>query len=175
MMTDMRGQARAGEKIPVGYWIVPCVLVFLVLTSAGCLGTKIPEPATTVPPSVLVDYHRTGGIAGVDDRLVVFDNGVAVISGRSGSTELLLNQTDLALISVLFNQSQFPQLQAQYSAPRGSADLMTYTISYHGKTVTAEESAMPPSLLPVIADLNQIIRSAVVQRTSYPTLPVTPA
>jgi hypothetical protein len=174
-MTDMRRQARTGERITTIYWIVPCVLVLLVLASAGCLGTRLSEPSTPVPPAVIVDYHRTGGIAGTDDRLVVFDNGVAVISGRSGSTEILLNQTDLALISVLFNQSQFSQLQAQYSAPGGRADLMTYTISYHGKTVTAEESAVPPSLLPVIADLNHIVSAAGVQRTSYPTLPVTPA
>jgi len=171
-MTVMRKQAHA-EGRRTGYWIVSCVLVLLVLASAGCLGTKIPEPETQVPPGILVDYHRTGGIAGINDRLVVFDNGVAVISGRSGSTEVLLNQTDLALISVLFNQSQFSQLQEQYTAPRGSADLMTYTISYHGKTVTAEESAVPPSLVPIIADLNHILSMAEIQKTTYPTLPVT--
>jgi len=168
----MRKQAHA-EGRRTGYWIVSCVLILLVLASAGCLGTRIPEPETQVPPGILVDYHRTGGIAGTNDRLVVFDNGVAVISGKSGSTEVLLNQTDLALISVLFNQSQFSQLQAQYSAPRGSADLMTYTISYHGKTVTAEESAVPPSLVPIIADLNHILSMAEIQKTTYPTLPVT--
>lgn len=170
----MRRQARSGAKIPAGYWIVSCILVLLVLAGAGCLGTKTPEPAQS-PPAILVDYQRTGGIAGVDDRLVVFDNGVAVISGRSGSTQILLNKSDLALIAVLFNQSQFSQLQGQYSAPGGSADLMTYTISYHGKTVTAAESAVPPALLPIIADLNHIVSAAGVQRTSYPTLPVTPA
>jgi hypothetical protein len=173
-MSVMQKQARSGKAPRTGYWIIPCCLLILILAGAGCLGTKNPEPAQ-IPPAILVDYHRTGSIAGIDDRLVVFDNGVAVVSGRSGKTEILLNQTDLALISVLFNQSQFSQLQGQYSAPGGRADLMTYTISYHGKTVTAEESAVPPSLLPVIADLNHIVSAAGVQRTSYPTLPVTPA
>jgi hypothetical protein len=171
-MTVMQKRARK-KGLNTGYWIVSCILVLLVLASAGCLGTKVPAPETQVPPGILVDYHRTGGIAGTNDRLVVFDNGVAVISGRSGSSELLLNQTDLALISVLFNQSQFAQLQAKYSASQGSADLMTYTINYHGKTVTAEESAVPPSLVPIIADLNHILSMAEIQKTTYPTLPVT--
>jgi hypothetical protein len=173
-MSVMQNQARSGKAPRTGYWIIPCCLLILILAGAGCLGTKTPESAQ-IPPAVLVDYHRTGGIAGIDDRLVIFDNGVAVISGRSGNTEILLTQNDLALIAVLFNQSQFSQLQTQYSAPGARTDLMTYTISYHGKTVTAEESAVPPSLLPVIADLNQILATAGAQKTAYPTLPVTPA
>jgi len=174
-MNLMQNQARTGRAPRTGYWIIPCCLLILILAGAGCLGTRIPEPASQTPPAVLVDYHRTGGIAGINDRLVIFDNGVAVISGRSGNTEMLLNQSDLALLSVLFNQSGYSQLQTQYSAPRGSSDRITYSISYHGKTVTTDDSTVPPSLLPVIADLNHILAAAGAQRTPYPTLPETPA
>lgn len=142
----------------------------MVLAGAGCLGTKTPAASETSPPSVVVDFHRSGGIDNVNDRLVIFDNGVAIVSAKSTSTEILLNATDIALISALFNQSQFSQLQANYSAPRQSANVMTYTISYHGKTVTAAEGAMPPSLKTVIGELNLIVQKISLQRTSYPTL-----
>ena len=122
---------------------------------------------------MFVDYHRSGGIDGVDDRLVIFDNGVAVVSGRSTRNELSLNATDIALISALFNQSDFSQLQANYSAPHGSADVVTYTISYHGKTVTAAETAMPPSLKTVVEELDRILQSVSTQKSAYPTLGIT--
>jgi hypothetical protein len=148
--------------------IISVFILALVLAGAGCLGTGIPAANKTAPPTVFVDYHRTGGIAGVNDRLVIFDNGVAVISGRSTNTMIALNATDIALISALFNQTQFWQLQTNYSAPRNSADLMTYTISYHGKTVTAAETAMPPSLKTVVGELDRILQSVGTQKSAYP-------
>jgi hypothetical protein len=108
-------------------------------------------------PAVFVDYHRTGGIAGVDDRLVIFDNGVTIISRKTVNTETLLNQTDLERITGIFNGAQFSQLEGNYSARYGSADYYRYTISYHSKTVNAEESAVPPSLQPVIEEMNRIL------------------
>lgn len=144
-------------------------ILVLILTGAGCLGTKTPAINTTAPPAVFVDFHRSGGVDDVNDRLVIFDNGVAIVSGKSTSTDIFLNATDIALISALFNQSQFSQLQTNYSAPRKSENLMTYTISYHGKTVTAAETAMPPSLKTVVGELNRILQSVSTQKSTYPT------
>jgi len=154
--------------------IVPLFLIVLVLVGAGCLGTRVLPVNKTEPPSIVVDYHRSGGTAGLNDRLVIFDNGVAAISGRSTSTEISLNATDIALISVLFNESQFSQLQTNYPAPHESTDLMTYTISYQGKTVTAEDTDVPPSLGMIIEELNRILQSAGTQKSAYPTLGLTP-
>ena len=154
--------------------IVPLFLLVLVLAGAGCLGTRSLPVNQTSPPSILVDYHRTGGVAGINDRLVIFNNGVAVISGGSTSTEISLNATDLALISVLFNESAFSQLQANYPAPRQSPDIMTYTVSYMGKTVTAQDTDIPPSLGTIIDKLNSILGSAGTQKSTYPTLGISP-
>lgn len=155
--------------------VLPLIILILVLvSSAGCLGSRTPAVNKTPPPAMIVDYHRSGGIAGLDDRLVIFDNGVAVISGKSASTEISLTATDMALIAVLFNQSDFSQLQPSYSAPSGSADVITYTLSYHGKTVTAAETSVPPSLKVVIDQLNRILSRAEPQKLSYPTIGITP-
>jgi len=157
--------------------LIPILLLFLlvlVLAGAGCLGTRVLPVNKTVPPSVVVDYHRTGGTAGLNDHLVIFDNGVAAISGRSTSTEIYLNATDIAFISVLFNESQFSQLQANYPAPRKSADIVTYTIIYQGKTVAAEDTDIPPSLGTIIDELNRILQSAGTQKSAYPTIGFTP-
>jgi hypothetical protein len=56
-----------------------CLFAFVI--TGGCLGSKTVPVTPATPPAVLVDYQRTGGIAGINDRLVIFDNGAAVISG----------------------------------------------------------------------------------------------
>jgi hypothetical protein len=141
-------------------------IVALIIVS-GCLGSKTPPVSRPPAPAVLVDYYRTGGFAGFNDRLVVFDNGVAVISGKNVNYEIDLNRSDLDRISQVFNTSQFSMLEGNYSARQGSVDLIKYTVSYHGKTVTAEDSAIPPSLQSVIDELNRVLTlSAFVEPTA---------
>jgi hypothetical protein len=129
----------------------------VLIVTAGCLGSKTPPVSRPQAPAVLVDYYRTGGFAGFDDRLVIFDNGAAVVSGKMVNQEIEINKTDLDRIITLFNQSQFPMLERNYSARPGSADLIQYTISYHNKTVNVEDTVIPPSLEPVINELNRIL------------------
>ena len=135
----------------------------MMICCSGCLSTKMPAVSKPVPPAVFIDYHRTGGIAGTDDRVVIFDNGVAVISSRQVKTEIALNASDLDRITAMLVQAQFPILQENYPAPRGSADLMNYTISYHSKTVTVQDTAIPPGIQPVIDEMNQILIDASTQ------------
>jgi hypothetical protein len=136
-------------------------MMIIGAAAAGCLGAKTPPVSRPPAPAIFVDYYRTGGIAGIDDRLIVFDNGAAVISTKAGSKAIVLNASAIKAISDLFTQAQFSMLQTNYPAPHGgSSDLIKYSISYHGKTVTTEDSAVPPPLLPVIDEMNRIVRNA---------------
>lgn len=147
-------------------------IVALMLVS-GCLGSKTPPVSRPPAPAVLVDYYRTGGFAGFNDRLVVFDNGIAVVSGKDVNREIELNQSDIDRINMIFNTSQFSMLEGNYSARRGSADLIKYSISYHSKTVNAEDSAFPPSLQPVIDELNRIMSlSSTLEQTPQPIITI---
>jgi hypothetical protein len=136
------------------------ICIFLIIAAVlvtGCLGSKttpIPNPKI---PEVLVDYYRSGGLAGFNDRLVIFDNGIALVSSKTINREVDLNQTDIDTIIILFNQAQFSQLEGNYSARPGSVDLIKYSISYENKTVNTEDTAIPPSLKPIIAELNRIL------------------
>jgi hypothetical protein len=133
------------------FFIIAAVIV------SGCLGSKTtPEPNPKVP-EVLVDYSRSGGIAGFNDRLVIFDNGIALVSSKTTNSEVDLNQTDIDNIIVLFNEAQFSQMEGNYSARAGSVDLIKYSISYENKTVNTEDTAIPPLLKPVITELNRIV------------------
>jgi hypothetical protein len=147
-------------------WGTAFMIVLLAAVAlSGCLGVKTPPISRPTPPAVFADYHRTGGIAGLDDRIVIFDNGVAVISQKTASTEITLNQSDLRRITGIFDKAQFYMLEGNYSARHGAADFFRYTISYHGKTVIAEDSATPPSLQPIIDEMNRIIKSETGSET----------
>jgi hypothetical protein len=135
----------------------PVLIIILCIIAAGCLGVRTPPVSHPAPPAVLVDYHRSGGIAGVDDRLVMFDNGATVVSTTTESNDIVLNASEITKITSLFDQAHFSQLQENYPAPHGSADLFHYSISYQGKTVVLDESAYPVSIQPIIDELQGIV------------------
>ena len=143
-------------------WAGICaVLVVTAVVLTGCLGTKtlpVPNPAE---PTLFVDYQRTGGIAGVNDRLVIFDNGVALVQSRTTSREIQLNKSDLERVSTVFSTARFTELEGNYTSLRGGADFMQYSIGYQGKTVNTEDTAIPPALEPVIEELNHILSTGM--------------
>jgi hypothetical protein len=147
--------------MPIKRLVMVCILIMILfgISAAGCLGVKTPPVSKPAPPAVFVDYHRSGGVEGTDDRLVIFDNGAAVVATKTVSTEIILNETEIAGIASLFDKAQFSQFQTNYPAPRGSSNMYHYSISYKGKTITVDESAYPPSLQPVINGLDKIIHA----------------
>ncbi|WP_321504835.1 hypothetical protein [uncultured Methanoregula sp.] len=153
-------------------WIIAGSIVLLaVLVCSGCLGVKTSPVTETAAPAVLVDYQRTGGTAGLDDRLVLFDNGEGIVSSKTKNTIIMLNQSDLDHISAVFGETQFSMLEGNYTSRRGGADFIQYRISYHGKIVKTEDSATPPSLQLVIDELNRILSRGL--STDPVSLPLT--
>jgi len=137
------------------------ILLVAALMLTGCLGMKTPPVSRPAAPTLFVEYQRTGGIAGVNDRVVIFDNGVTLVSSRTTSREILLNQSDLEQISAVFDTGQFPMLEGNYTSRRGGADFLQYSISYRGKTVNTEDTAIPPSLEPVIKEMDRILSAGL--------------
>jgi hypothetical protein len=154
-------------------WIsVSLIIVVVAVMGAGCLGMKAPVTASAPLPALVLDYHRTGGIAGVDDRLIIFDNGAAVISTRSVSREFEVNRSELERLERIFLQAGYTTLQEKYTSPSGGADFMRYSITYQNKTVVTEDTVTPYPLQSVIRELNGIISSARAADTSSGHLPV---
>jgi hypothetical protein len=143
-------------------WAGICaVMVVTAVVLTGCIGTKTLPVPDHAEPTLFVDYQRTGGIAGMNDRLVIFDNGVALVSSRTTSREIQLDQSDLEEISKVFTAAHFTALEGNYTSLRGGADFMQYSISYQGKTVNTEDTAIPPTLEPVIGELNRILSTGL--------------
>jgi len=136
----------------------------------GCLGIKAPPVSGTEAPAILLDYQKVGGIADLDNRLVIFTNGAGLISGKNVNREISFNRSELARIDEIFSTAGFSQLEPSYTSRRGGADLIRYSITYKNMTVTTEDTAIPLSLEPVIDEMNRLLDSNLAQQKSVNVL-----
>ncbi len=128
---------------------LPFVIIALAIMAAGCVA--YPEAV------VLVDYQRTGGIGGFNDHLVIYSNGNATVSRTTGTVQFTMTSSEIRNLQGLFEAANFSSLNASYPAPSPGADYFQYSITYHGKTVTTEDTGVPDDLVPIINVLDQII------------------
>jgi hypothetical protein len=102
--------------------------------------------------------------------MVIFTNGAGLLSGKNANLEISINRSELARIDEIFSTARFSQLEPSYTSRRGGADLIRYSITYKNMTVTTEDTAIPPSLEPVIEEMNRLLESNMVQQKSVNVL-----
>ena len=131
-------------------WPTTLVGCFCLLLLLGC-----GRPATA---GVLAEYRRTGGVAGLDDRLTVYADGRALLVRRGQRSDLVLTQGQLNSLAALLEGAEFRSLKRRYSPERSGYDLLEYEVRYKGKAVRMSDGAVPPSLEPLLDELNEVIR-----------------
>jgi hypothetical protein len=161
--------AGADLRSQISNWRFQIVLLIAVLS--GCAhhptpGTKSPDssPATRTSTTLPILYHRTGGIAGTDDRVVIWPDGLVEVSGKlmsAGSARLPTER--LANLAALF--AGWDKLKGQYVAP-GVADAYTIIISFGDKSIEASDLA--PDLPPQFRQIFMEIEAIAAQTQSQP-------
>ncbi len=126
----------------------------LALCVIGCTRT-----ASQVS-SPLIEYHRSGGIRGTDDRLVIKDDGTAILNRNGTASNTTVASDVMARLRRAVRRSQFASLRSEYQAPPGGADMYEYTITHNGHTVRAKDASLPEALHPVISILDRILSNA---------------
>ncbi len=114
-------------------------------------------PDTREEESVLVEFTRTGGFAGFNDELTVYQDGSARVTRKEFSREITLTADELLTIRQLLQNAAFGTLQPEYPPAAPGADYFTYTLTYEGKTVTAVDTGVPESLQPLIEALGTLV------------------
>ena len=119
------------------------VALVLVLLPAACARAQAanttPQPARAALPLVI---KRSGGLAGLADRLVVRPSGRATLTHRDGERVRLPASATRALRAA-FRHSRFATLASHYAAPGdvAVADGMDYVFRAGGRTVKVDELA----------------------------------
>lgn len=125
-------------------------------------GSASPGPSEHQAAKVMIAYSRSGGFAGMQDQVTIDESGTVSIRRRDQMRESPLDPEKFRAIKAAFEAAGFSKLEESYTA-RG-ADLFTYVITYQDRTVTAMDSAVPPSLEPLIGLLNEIIATSGISR-----------
>jgi hypothetical protein len=117
-----------------------CVAVLGVVPPAAAAGTT-----TSGSGDVLVGLVRSGGLAGLVDRVSVSGDGhVRVRRDGARADVFTLGPRQLLRLRTTLRVADLPGLASDYPAP--GADMYQYAISSGGVTVTATEVAGPVRL-----------------------------
>jgi hypothetical protein len=122
-----------------------------------CLAAMLGLTACGSAASTLVDYRRSGGIAGFDDQLTVATSGECVLSRRGVESRFSLSGEALNGLKRVLEGSGFSRLNDEYRPSQPGADLFSYEVAFGGKTVKATDGAVPDPLRSVIEALDEIV------------------
>jgi hypothetical protein len=132
-----------------------CSAALLLLCLAASL--LVAGCASAGDEGVVVDYHRTGGLAGFDDHLVIYENGTATVSRHGSLAAVSPAPETVARVRAIVSSEAFQSLNETYLPDQPGYDLISYEVTAGGKSVLAEDGAVPPALEPLIAELDGII------------------
>jgi hypothetical protein len=119
-------------------------------TGNGISPTPDPEAS-----GALVTFQRQGGLAGVNDRLVIQPDGQYVITNRDGARKQgTLNAAELAAVRAALEG--FASIPSD-NAGSGVMDGYDYQIRSGARTVNATDGDLPPALSRLIGELNQLL------------------
>ena len=153
------------SRILAGTVLLVVIMIAVLITRFDIfVGSRLIHPQSPSPTSVQsnITYQRSGGIAGLDDRLTIDADGHASFTRQAGLRQVGPRQFIVASavmnrLTTLLNAANFSSHSPEYLPDRSGADLVSYRIAYKGHTVQTMDTAIPRPLEPIINSLNQII------------------
>jgi hypothetical protein len=128
-------------------------------------------PSATLPPTamlplatsqanaanLLVKYHKSGGIAGVDETISVYADGTLELRDKRGATTTQADPRDIQALQKLLGSPEFAALQVPMRPP--GADQFIYELTVAGRAnpiVTVDGADNPAVLRDLISALEQL-------------------
>ena len=124
--------------------------------SAAATQQSAPAPAATAQ---LVQFSRQGGLVGRSELLSIQDNGAFTLNRlkpRPARQTGTLTAAELANLRQALSSADVRELPKQETAS-GMADAYTYTVTYGGYQIVAQEGAVAAPLRPAIDALSAIL------------------
>ena len=141
----------------IGVWLVGLASLGWVVACGAP-----PAPQDAVASTMVIEYRRSGGLAGWNEYLVIRSDGQCTLE-RSGSRaqRCTLDAETVQRLQTLVRESRFFELEARYLPPRPIPDAFHYTVTVQDgtrrHTVETTDGAVPPELNELLTQLNRII------------------
>jgi hypothetical protein len=135
------------------------------LTAAAAAPSATLTPTTAIPQAtnpasaanVLISYHKSGGIVGVNETLTVYDDGTVELRDKRGTTSTHADPSDIQALQKLLDSPEFAALQLPLQPP--VADQFVYELIVAGRAkpiIAADGANNPPVLREMIGALEQL-------------------
>ena len=138
--------------------VAACVALATALGACGDDDSE-PEPQAPEPQAAeSIVYSKSGGVAGISQRIEIAADGEAVIETGTVDTQtetLDLSESHLAGINEALDDADFDEIEVS-DAPTGCADCFEYEITRGGHTVSFDDTTFPNELGPAITKLDQL-------------------
>lgn len=108
----------------------------------------------------LLEYRRTGGLAALDDRLVISQEGEATLARHEQRHTFQLSAEQRQTLQQLLQAVDFTKLAQRYPPERQGADLIEYQLTYAGRQVQMVDTTIPEALYPLLDLLDEFIAQA---------------
>jgi hypothetical protein len=126
------------------------------LLSLAALITLFACGTALAKPHVIIRYERTGGFAGVENRMLVKSNNVALCYARGSANPLPagIGAQKVARLRELLDAANLAGSKRHYPAP-GAADTFQYSLTYKGHTVDGDQTALPKRIMRAVRALQK--------------------
>jgi hypothetical protein len=102
--------------------------------------------------SLLIRYQKSGGIAGIDETLTVYDDGTIEVRRKSGVTSTQADPSDIQALQKLLASPEFAALQLPVQPPAPDQFVYELTVAGRAKPIVATDSADTPAVLRQLID-----------------------
>jgi hypothetical protein len=130
------------------------LMAVLLLLLSGCGGAEQPQGLDGE-----VRFSRGGGIAGLQDELVIAPDGQARVTSRGRTVERFrVTESERDAIARDLRAARFESLPEDASPGPPVPDDFGYTVTYDGHTSSADGSRMPDRFVRAIDTLGELAR-----------------
>jgi hypothetical protein len=135
----------------------------LPTTAAAAPSAQIPPMATTQAgaANLLISYHKSGGIAGVNETLTVYADGTIEIRSNSGAINTQADPSDIQALHKLLASPEFAALQSPVQPPIPDQFIYELTVSGRAKPIVTVDGANNPAVLREVIDALEKLKKQV--------------
>ena len=138
--------------------VAPTALV--LPTIAAATASAAPLPTSTTQPgaaNLLISYHKSGGIAGIDETFSVYADGTTELRNKSGTVSAHADPSAIQALQTLLASPEIAALQIPVQPPVPDAFVYEMTLPGRAKPLIATDGAdNPPALRELINMLEQL-------------------
>ncbi|SRR6266508_957491 len=130
-------------------------------TAATAESAETPPIATTQAgaATLLISYHKSGGIAGVNETLTVYANGTVEIRDKSGTISTRADPSDIQALDQLLDSPAFAALQLPLQPPAPDQFIYELTVPDRAKPIVTVDGADNPPVLREVLDVLEKLKT----------------